>query len=69
MKPRILAFLAAFASLGFAWWLLDRPHTSRELFLCMVSWVLGFWVASGIRRSVEPEDADAYEEEDREQES
>ena len=49
MKPRLLGLLAGLASLGFGWWLLDQPHTSRELFLCMVAWVLGFWVASGLR--------------------
>ena len=70
MKPRILAFVAGLASLGFAWWLLDGPHTSRELFLCMVAWVLGFWVAAGIRRSAAPDageedwDDEAEEEED-----
>jgi hypothetical protein len=49
VKPRILGLLAGAASLGFGWWLLDQPHTSRELFLCMVAWVLGFWVATGLR--------------------
>ena len=51
MKSRLLGLLAGLASLGFGWWLLDQPHTSRELFLCMVAWVLGFWVAAGIRGS------------------
>jgi hypothetical protein len=51
VKPRILGLLAGLASLGFGWWLLDQPHTSRELFLCMVAWVLGFWVATGLRGS------------------
>ena len=62
MKPRLLGILAGLASLGFGAWLLDEPHTSRELFLCMVAWVLGFWVASGIQRSalgkVDTDDAD-----------
>ena len=49
MKPRLLGLLAGVGSLGFAWWLLAQPHTSRELFLCMLAWVLGFWVASGLR--------------------
>jgi hypothetical protein len=67
LKPRLLALLAGLASLGFAWWLIAEPHTSRELFLCMVAWVLGFWVATGIRRSAPPEgeeeDGELYEEE------
>jgi hypothetical protein len=63
MKPRILGLLAGLASLGFAWWLLAQPHTSRELFLCMLAWVLGFWVASGLRdRSDEEEEYDEDEE-------
>lgn len=67
MKPRILAVLAGLASLAFAWWLLQGPHTSRELFLCMIAWVLGFWVASGVRGSAPAAgDEDAWEEEDEE---
>ena len=63
MKPRILGLVAGLASLGFGWWLLAEPHTSRELFLCMVAWVLGFWVASGIRGSaVEDDDYEDEEE-------
>ena len=62
MKPRLLAVAAVLASLGFAWWLLDQPHTSRELFLCMVAWVLGFWVASGIQRSASPPDEEGEED-------
>ena len=63
MKPRILGLLAGLASLGFAWWLIAQPHTSRELFLCMLAWVLGFWVASGLRdRSDEEEEYDEDEE-------
>ncbi len=61
MKPRILGLLAGLASLGFGWWLLDQPHTSRELLLCMVAWVLGFWVATGIRGN--PVYEDEYEDE------
>ena len=63
MKPRWLGLLAGLASLGFGWWLLDQPHTSRELFLCMVAWVLGFWVASGLRGgdSGDLEDDSAFE--------
>ena len=57
VKPRILGLMAGLASLGFAYWLIAEPHTSRELFLCMVAWVLGFWVATGIRG------ADPYEDE------
>lgn len=65
MKPRILAFAAGLASLGFAWWLLDSPHTSRELLLCMVAWVLGFWFASGLRGSAAPDaEGEDWEEEE-----
>lgn len=68
MKPRYLGLLAGLASLGFGWWLLAQPHSSRELFLCMIAWVLGFWVATGIRRSLpeveEPEDEWDEDEED-----
>ena len=63
MKPRLLGLLAGVGSLGFAWWLLAQPHTSRELFLCMLAWVLGFWVASGLRDRT-GEEAGADEEED-----
>ena len=56
MKPRWLGLLAGVSSLGFGWWLITRPHSSRELFLCMVAWVLGFWVASGIRGPAPPDD-------------
>ncbi len=66
MKPRLLGILAGLASLGFGWWLLDQPHTSRELFLSMVAWVLGFWVASGIRTSGAAE-ADGPDEDDPEE--
>lgn len=74
MKPRILGLLAGLASLGFAWWLLRQPHSSRELFLCMIAWVLGFWVATGIRRSL-PEsqvggpDGERDEEDEEEEEA
>lgn len=63
MKPRWLAFVAALASLGFAYWLVDRPHTSRELFVAMVAWVLGFWVATGIRRAESRSDEGDWDEE------
>ena len=62
MKPRSLGLLAGLGSLGFAWWLLAQPHTSRELFLCMLAWVLGFWVASGLRDRT-AEEADEAEDE------
>ena len=58
MKPRVLAFLAVLASVAFGWWLLDAEHTTRELFLCMVAWVLGFWVASGLRGRPALDEAD-----------
>jgi len=51
VKPRFLAFLAVLGSLGFGYWLIRTPHSSRELFLCMLAWILGFWVATGIRSS------------------
>jgi hypothetical protein len=50
VKPRWLGLLSGLASLGFAYWLVAGEHTSRELLLAMVAWVLGFWVATGIRR-------------------
>ena len=62
MKPRLLGVLAGLASLGFGWWLLDQPHTSRELFLSMLAWVLGFWVASGIRASAAGSEPDPAED-------
>lgn len=58
--------MAGLASLGFGYWLITEPHTSRELFLCMVAWVLGFWVATGIRGS-DPY-ADGFEEEEEQEE-
>ncbi len=66
MKPRLLAFLAVIASLGFGYWLIATPHSSRDIFLCMVAWVLGFWVATGIRSSqaVEDPESDDYWEDD-----
>lgn len=64
MKPRWLGLLAGLASIGFGWWLLAQPHSSRELFLCMVAWVLGFWVATGIRGRPGPEAADFDEDEE-----
>ena len=65
MKPRLLGLLAGLSSLGFGWWLIAQPHTSREIFLCMVAWVLGFWVASGVRGPAgpaSPEDPEAAED-------
>ena len=62
MKPRLLGLLAGLASLGFGWWLIAQPHSSREIFLCMVAWVLGFWVASGIRGQPLLEDPDEDED-------
>ena len=67
MKPRVLGLLAGLASVGFGWWLIDEPHTSRELWLCMVAWVLGFWVATGIRGSVPEAGDDNGEEEEGEE--
>lgn len=67
MKPRYLGILAGLASLAFGYWLLEQPHSSRELFLCMIAWVLGFWVATGIRGS-RPVEYDYDEEEEEEEE-
>jgi len=64
MKPRFLGLLAGAASLAFAWWLLAEPHTSRELLLCMVAWVLGFWVASGLRDRAGDGDGGTEEEDE-----
>ncbi len=64
VKPRFLAFLAVVASLGFGYWLIEEPHSSRELFLCGTAWILGFWVATGIRSSraaLDLEDDDSWE--------
>ncbi len=66
MKPRYLGILAGLASLAFGYWLLEQPHSSRELFLSMIAWVLGFWVATGIRGSP-PVEYD-YDEEEEEEE-
>ena len=62
VKPRFLAFLAVLASLGFGYWLIATPHSSRDIFLCMVAWVLGFWVATGIRSSPSVEDRESDDE-------
>jgi hypothetical protein len=70
VKPRLLAFLAFVTSLGFGYWLIATSHGSRELYLCLVAWLLGFWLASGLRRSPsaeEPEDDDEWEEWDDEE--
>ncbi len=67
VKPRFLAFLAFVASLGFGYWLIEAPHSSRELYLCLVAWVLGFWMATGIRRSQavgDPDGDDDWEEDE-----
>jgi hypothetical protein len=66
VKPRLLGLLAGLASIGFAAWLLETPHSSRELFLCMVAWVLGFWVASGLRPRPldDPEDEEEWDDEE-----
>ncbi len=72
VKSRFLAFLAVVASLGFGYFLIEEPHSSRELLLCGIAWILGFWVATGIRssRAIEdPDDDDSWEyEEDDEDE-
>jgi len=64
VKPRLLGWLAGLASLGFAYWLIKEPHTSRDLLLAMVAWILGFWVATGIRRAelMPPGEDDDWEE-------
>jgi hypothetical protein len=67
VKPRYLGILAGLASIAFGYWLLEQPHSSRELFLCMIAWVLGFWVATGIRGS-RPVEYDDYDEEEDEEE-
>ena len=62
-----LAFLAFVASLGFGYWLITAPHSSRELYRCLIAWVLGFWVATGIRRSQavgDPDGEDEWEDEE-----
>lgn len=68
MKPRFLGVLAALASAGFGWWLVRGPHTSRELLLVMVAWVLGFWVATGIRSPRQPAGEEWVEEDDEDEE-
>jgi hypothetical protein len=70
LKPRFLGFLAFVASLVFGYWLITEPHSSRELYLCLVAWLLGFWVATGIRGSQaagtpdDEDDGDDWEEDD-----
>ena len=66
--PEKDGILAGLTSILFAWWLIDQPHTSRELFLSMVAWVLGFWVASGLRRSAAAREDPIADEQDEEDE-
>lgn len=62
MKPRFLTVLAVMATLGFGTWVLQTPHTLREILLASAAWVLGFWVAAGINGSARNEPGDPDEE-------
>lgn len=63
MKPRWLGIIAALVTAGLGYWLITQPHTSRELLLVMVAWLLGFWVASGIRSPAPVVDKEVDDEE------
>jgi hypothetical protein len=69
MKPRFFTWLAAIASATFAYWLLEDEASDRELWLVACAWLLGFWLASGIRSTNSPHDAaEEWDEEDEEEE-
>ncbi|MBW2389711.1 MAG: hypothetical protein JRG89_14930, partial [Deltaproteobacteria bacterium] len=48
MKPRFLVLLAGIFTLGFGYWLAEESRDTREIWVSMGAWILGFWFASSI---------------------
>ncbi len=79
MKPHFLVLLSGVLTLGFGYWLAEESRDSREIWVSMGAWVLGFWFASSILRlsrsnrdsdsaGSDPDDEDYEDDEEEEEE-
>ena len=48
MRSRSLVLLSGTATLGLGYWLSEASRDSREIWLTMGAWILGFWFAGGL---------------------
>ena len=67
MKPRFLVLLSGILTLGFGYWLAEESRDSREIWVSIGAWILGFWFASSILARSDPksdDDDDDLEEEE-----
>ncbi|MFT5441481.1 MAG: hypothetical protein ACI8W3_000522 [Myxococcota bacterium] len=69
MRSRSLVLLSGTVTLGLGYWLSEASRDSREIWLTMGAWILGFWFAGGLLggSSDEAEDEDEVEVEDDEE--
>lgn len=48
MKPHFFVLLSGVLTLGFGYWLAENSRDTREIWVSMGAWILGFWFASSI---------------------
>jgi hypothetical protein len=68
MKPGYLVAAALLGTLGFGYWIVAFGRGEREIWIALGGWLLGFWLASGIRGSMAEAGAEADEETEWEEE-
>ena len=66
MKPRFLVLLSGIFSLGFGYWLAEESRDTREIWVSMGAWILGFWFASSILGFSHPDPESELDDEDEE---
>ena len=48
MKPHFFVLLSGVLTLGFGYWLAENSRDTREIWVSMGAWILGFWFASSL---------------------
>jgi len=62
MKHRAFVLLSGVLTLGLGYWLAEHSRDSREIWLTMGAWVLGYWFASGLLARPEETEDEAEDE-------
>lgn len=70
MKHRAFVLLSGVLTLGLGYWLAEHSRDSREIWLTMGAWILGYWFASGLLarpKKTDDEDEDKGDKGDEEE--
>jgi len=63
MKSRTFTLLSGSLTLGFGYWLAEQSRDSREIWISLGAWILGFWFASSLLAEPRPSEASRVRDE------